>query len=561
MGSLGILANRYNIEKVAGRGGTSVVYKAYDIQAENAVRAIKEISMRNADLYAMAKLESQLIKELYEKDKSNAFLPNIIHQFEIGDKCYIVQDFLDGESMDDMLSTEAMPYQMFIESAKQICSFMKFFHSSTGRVHSDMKPENIMVLRPTDTLNDNNRSVPTVKLKFIDFGTAIRIQSGVTGYTPEYAAPEQYREIKLDERTDIFNIGATFFHMITGKKPGKVSNGERLLVSEERFKFDRNVNAEIKRIIQKCTKDDPDDRYRNCDALYKDIAKVEKHSNLRLIAAAATAAVICFTGFGISSYMANSLGAKNNSENYSLYVNQGNYEQAIRIDGTNRDDIYSKLIESYTSDEKLTSDEDNGIINLIKAKDAIKQTDDNYGRMMYEIGNAYWLYYYPNDDDSLDDLELEKDRINSSYEWFEKAVNDSRFRQTESSLYERTSIFYNIGKFYSEIDRRERDGTDDVDFYSSMWENIVEFSDYINDSNEVTSARVCQTLLSLISRYSVKFRQSGCTEDEQSAILDKVEKRVYSGKNMKFTNTYSMKIAENFEIGTVRKKIEMAYAD
>ena len=85
-----LLANRYEIEKIAGRGGTSVVYKAYDLQAERAVRAIKEINKSNRDVYDMAKLESALIKELYESDQSNAFFPNIIHRFETENYFYIV---------------------------------------------------------------------------------------------------------------------------------------------------------------------------------------------------------------------------------------------------------------------------------------------------------------------------------------------------------------------------------------------------------------------------------------------------------------------------------------
>ena len=165
-----ILANRYEIEKIAGKGGTSVVYKAYDLQAERAVRAIKEISKANRDIYEMAKQESALIKELYEADQSNAFFPNIIHRFETDKNFYIVQDYLDGESMEYMLDAGPMPYKMFLEAAKQICSFMKFFHD-TGRVLSDMKPENIMVLKPSKALTDNEANI---KLKFIDFGTAIK---------------------------------------------------------------------------------------------------------------------------------------------------------------------------------------------------------------------------------------------------------------------------------------------------------------------------------------------------------------------------------------------------
>ncbi len=554
-----ILDNRYEIEKEAGRGGTSIVYKAYDLQAERAVRAIKEINKDNSAIYELAKKESKLIKELYEQDKSNSFLPNIIHTFGTQDKFYIVQDFLDGESMDKMLENGAMPYDMFIESAKQICSFMEFFHR-TGKVHSDMKPENIMVLKPSTTLMDGSRK-KSIKLKFIDFGTAIKNESGVTGYTPEYASREQYEQRpNIDKRSDIFNIGATFYHMLCGKKPMKVSNETRALFSDERFIFDKNVNFELKKIIRKCVEDDPDKRYKSCNAIYKDLCRVEKRSNMRYIALSFAVSVFCFSVAGFSAYRADALNKENNSNNYSINFNKGNYAEAIKIDHTNRDDIYSKLIEKFTEDEKLDSDEDNFIINEIKSLDSIKETDSNYGRCMYEIGNAYWLYYCPVDSE-MNDLELEKIRITASYEWFEKAVGDSRFRTDDADSYNRAVIFYNIGKFYAEIDRKERDGTDNSEFYNDMRKNVSDMAEYIDEPNEVISARVCQTLLSLISRYSAKFRQMGITEESQVEILDRIDKKVYSDGNITYMNKYSINIAENFNIDAVRQKTEMAYSD
>lgn len=565
-----LLANRYEIEKIAGRGGTSVVYKAYDLEAERAVRAIKQISKSNIDICEMAKLESQLIKELYERDQSNAFFPNIIHRFETDENFYIVQDYLDGESLDLMLEAGPMPYKMFLEAAKQICSFMKFFHD-TGRVHSDMKPENIMVLKPSSTLLDNGKSDKNLKLKFIDFGTAIRNTTGVTGYTPEYAAPEQYKEARLDERTDIFNIGATFYHMLQGRKPLRVSNESRVLTSAERFKFDKNVNSELRRIIQKCVNDHPDKRYKSCDNLYRDLCRIEKNSHIRLIILTSVISAVSFAGAGFSAYMSDSLAKKNNSDNYNININKGNYAEAIRIDHTNKDDVYSKLIEGFISDNKLDADEDNFIINEIKIRDSIKESDDNYGRCMYEIGNAYWLYYYPyNDGESKAgsseynnsiELELEKSRINTSYEWFEKAVNSSDLSVYSPDAYKRAVIFSNIGEFYSEIDRMEKEGTDSSEFYTDMWENISGMAEYINESNEVVSVRVCQTLLTFISRYSLKFRQNGISYQSQEQILNSINKKVYHNGNITYSNNYARSIAECFDTEAVSMKLRMAYAD
>lgn len=555
-----LLANRYEIEKVAGTGGTSVVYKAYDLQAERAMRAIKEISKSNPDVYDMAKLESQLMRELYEKDTSYGFLPNIIHRFEIGDKFYIVQDYLDGETMDKMLEAGPMPYEQFIESAQQICQFMTFFHS-TGRVHSDMKPENIMVIRP-DTRWDN-RKEHTVKLKFIDFGTAVRNEAGTTrGYTPEYAAPEQYREARLDERTDIFNIGATFYHMITGRRPARVANEHRVMTAAERFRFDKNINAEIRKIILKCVQDDPDARYKTCDAIYRDLMHIEKHFHFRLLTALYGAAIVCFAGAGICALLSNSMQDNADSERYAQYFNAGQYADALRIDHTNRDGIYTKLINSFTEDEKLDTEEDNFIINEIKARSDLAPTDSDYGRIMYEIGNAYWLYYDPHTEGAaLNENELEKNRITVSYEWFEKAVGNETFAAAEPDAYARAVIFYNIGQFYIEIDRKEREGTDDRQFYLNMWDSIQKLSAYADDPNEVISARVCQTLCTLISRYSPKFRLVGTKQSAQEAILDKISAKLYKNGAISYTNTYSVGIAEQIDVDAVRLKLSMAYAD
>lgn len=553
-----LLSDRYEIAGEIGKGGTSVVYKAYDRSAANAVRAIKEIKTSNAAYCSMADKESQLIKELYERDKSNGFFPNIIERFESEGYYYIVQDYIDGQSMIDVLEGGAMPKDIFLEAAKQICSFMKFFHD-TGRVYSDMKPENIMVLRPTSHMAAGDAK-KTVKLKFIDFGTSIKNETGAAGYTPEYAAPEQYNRRQLDERTDIFNIGATFYHMIQGRKPIRINGENRPLKSVERFRFDKNVNSEIKRLIIKCVSDDPEKRYKNCDALYRDICRIEKYSYLRIIALFFSMAVFCFGLSGFSAFHAKSLEEKNIAEKYTSYVNQGDYANAIKLDHTNRNDIYIDLINSFTADQKLDMEEDNFILNEISSRDDISPTDSDHGMIMYRIAMAYWLYFYPYDKADNGDQSFEKARIDNSIGWFAKAVEDENFRQSHPDEYAKAEIYYNIGKFYSEIEQSEREGTDDRAFYTELWEKLSQTAEFINDPNDVVSARVCQTLLSFISRYSIKFKQIDVRQSDQKAILDSIESKVYgSDGSITYSNTYANRMAEDFDLGAVRESLHNAY--
>ena len=240
----------------------------------------------------------------------------------------------------------------------------------------------------------------------------------------------------------------------------------------------------------------------------------------------------------------------------------GQYAEALKIDHTNRDDIYTNLIRSFTEDEKLDTEEHNFIINEIKSRNDLTPEDASYGKIMYEIGNAYWLYYDPHTEGkALQENELEKDRITVSYEWLEKAVGDANFAASDPETYSRASVFYSIGTFYVEIDRKQREGTDNQQFYRDMWKSMLQMSGYIDDFNEVISARVCQTLCSLISRYSPKFRQVGITEKQQTEILDRIEDKIYQNGEISYLNNYSVGIAEQIHIDAVRLKLAMAYAE
>lgn len=551
-----LLANKYEIECIIGKGGTSTVYKAYDLEAERAVRAVKEVDKSNRAVYEMAKQESSLIKELCGLDKTNSFFPMIIQRFETQTHFYIVQDYLDGVPMNVMLSSGAMDDKVFCSAAKQICSFMEFFHH-TGRVYSDMKPENIMVLKFGDTVLDGNSEL---KLKFIDFGTAIRHKTDPTGYTAEYAAPEQYRLEKLDPRTDVFNIGATFYQMIQGRKPKSVSDGKQLRTSRERFPFDKNINPDIRRVIQKCVADDPAKRYRTCSEIYHDICRIERKNSIRIVAVTAILTVVCLLGGGVLTYAANRKEQANLTAKYNEYVNTGNYAEAIRLDHTNRDGIYIKLIESFKDDIKLDAAEDNFIINEIKACDSIRETDSDYGECMYQIAYAYWLYYNPYQTDDMTNLELEKIRNETAYQWFERAVSSNDLKQNDDH-YRKAEILCSACAFAVEIDKMEKEGNDNPAVYTDMWKNLEALSFYIDEENEVVSARVCQTLLSLISRKAARFSRNGVTKSQQMEILTKIQEKVYRGGKITYSNVYAKEIAELFHVEDVKLKLDMAYAD
>ncbi|WP_019678228.1 serine/threonine-protein kinase [Ruminococcus flavefaciens] len=297
-----ILENRYKIVNVAGKGGTSIVYRAVDLKANNAQRAVKEVMKSNGTDAYNARQESLLIKKFFEKDVKNSFFPNIIEIIDNNpDALYIVQDYIDGVSMEKLLAYDPFRHKTVLRYAKDICSVMSFIHKC-GMIHSDMKPDNIMVVRNYDDFENSKRPDKYDTLKFIDFGSVIERRQGTFAYTPAYAAPEQFNKEELDERTDIFNIGATLYHMMTGKKPRNVSSKGKLVSSQERFAFGKGMNASLVRIIKKCVNEDRDKRYQTCEELYDALDKAENHTYAR---ASALFAVLAAVFIAFSSFAGN----------------------------------------------------------------------------------------------------------------------------------------------------------------------------------------------------------------------------------------------------------------
>jgi hypothetical protein len=280
--------------------------------------------------------------------------------------------------------------------------------------------------------------------------------------------------------------------------------------------------------------------------------------------------LICFIGAGAFALFADHKVMKDLHEKYTEYVNKGNYAEAIKIDHTNRDGIYIALIESFKNDLKLDAEEDNYIINEIQACDSIKESDSDYGECMYEIAYAYWLYYDPYENGGLTDSELERARNEKAYRWFDKAV---RSKDSNADFYEKAKILFSACRFYTEIDKIEKEGKDNPQLYTDMWNNIKDLSMYIDEGNDVVSARVCQMLMSLISRNSAKFRINGVEKREQTEILDKIYFKVYNEdhrdedyendgeKKVTYSNVSAIEIAEMLHFNEAYSKVKMVYDD
>jgi serine/threonine protein kinase len=200
-----LLGGRYRLVQLIGEGGFGAVYKANDerFQATRVV-AIKEMSDANLSASEMARAlvdfrrEANLLVQLNHPN-----LPQVSDFFEEGTKAYLVMEFIEGKTLEQVLEDAGGPLDesLVMGWALQLCSVLHYLHSRPQPiVFRDMKPSNVMVTE------DN-------QLKLIDFGIARIFKTSATKDTTllgsqGYAPLEQYGSGQSDPRSDIYALGA-----------------------------------------------------------------------------------------------------------------------------------------------------------------------------------------------------------------------------------------------------------------------------------------------------------------------------------------------------------------
>ena len=210
-----ILNNRYRIETLLGQGGFGAVYMAWDLNLER-WRALKENLDASPEAQRQFKREAQILCDLAHPN-----LPRVIDHFVIpdpsggGGSAYLVMDFVEGEDLEHMLERNGapLPEAQVITWLSQVCEALEYLHSQQPPViHRDIKPANIKV-------------TPAGKAVLVDFGIAklfdpnLRTSVGARAYTSGYSPPEQYGRGATDAQSDVYALGATAYHLLTGRLP------------------------------------------------------------------------------------------------------------------------------------------------------------------------------------------------------------------------------------------------------------------------------------------------------------------------------------------------------
>ncbi|MCR5795970.1 MAG: protein kinase [Solobacterium sp.] len=246
-----ILNRTYEILEFVGKGGMSTVFKARHIRLDTIV-AIKSVRKDQAvDLAAEVHILTKL---------NHPNLVRVIDIFEDEKLLYIVMDYVEGEDLQHVINRlKVIPEETVKEWFITLADLLRYLHTRKPPIiYRDMKPANV-ILQPDGTL------------KLIDFGIAREYKAQATGDTTYigtngFAAPEQFGLAQSDGRTDIYSLGMTMFYLATGKSPLQPPYGYT-----PARKLNPAVSPGMEAILEKCIRDNPEDRYQSADELLKDL--------------------------------------------------------------------------------------------------------------------------------------------------------------------------------------------------------------------------------------------------------------------------------------------------
>lgn len=267
-----LLDNRYEILEVIGTGGMAVVYKArcHKLNRLVAIKILKDDFLQDEEFRRRFYAESQAIAMLGH--------PNIVSVYDVStslDVDYIVMELIDGITLKQYMEKKGiLNWKETLHFAIQISKALEHAHSR-GIVHRDIKPHNVMVLK--------NGSV-----KVADFGIARMMSEGNT-LTKEalgsvhYISPEQAKGGRVDNRSDIYSLGAVMYEMISGRPPydgdSPVAvaiqhiNGGAVMPSL----LNPNIPGGLEQIIMKAMAHEVDSRYTTATAMLNDLDEFRKN--------------------------------------------------------------------------------------------------------------------------------------------------------------------------------------------------------------------------------------------------------------------------------------------
>ena len=455
-----VIDGKYEILKEIGRGGMSIVYLAMDKRL-NKQWAVKEIRKKGSGKNDEIVVNSLLAEANMMKKLDHPSLPRIVDIIDNGITIYVVMDYIEGESLDKILNEYgAQPEEMVVNWAKQLCDALAYLHAQKPSIiYRDMKPANVMLK-------------PEGNIKIIDFGIAREYKeqnladTTVLG-TKGYAPPEQYSG-QTDPRSDIFALGMTMHHLLTGVDP---RNGEPYASVRQ---WNPELSEGIEIIIDRCVEPAAENRYQSCaDLLYdlehpelitKGFKKAQRRKLFSFIASISLSVVFAVTGLVL-----NLSATRVNNQDYDANISGSDpsgYFVAVDI-YPERVEAYNKLIEYYKNHD-ATNEQITKVGNTIETNaDELDVSDPEIADMYYDMGKLYFSDY----DGSF------KSRAVSAQNFFKTAAES----EADFDKKEIASCYYSICKFMTNQSTTSEHSLQD---YTNLFQEINKAMSTVNNATD-----------------------------------------------------------------------------
>lgn len=546
-----LVDGKYKVLNQIGQGGMSIVYLAINERANKtwAIKEIRKEGVRDFEVVRQGLIaEINILKELKHK-----YLPSIVDIIDEGPSFLIVMDYIQGKSLKEILRealvSKGLPIGLadVISWGKQLCDVLGYLHTQPEAIiYRDMKPANVM-LRPEG------------EISLIDFGAARIFKSGnsedtVCLGTPGYAAPEQYGgNGQTRPQTDIYCLGATLHHLITGHDPADtpfnfplITRCRPSLIDETPREFrDALLGFEI--IINKCTQYEIKDRYQSCAELRYDLENPEAlgmpyRSKLKkkMAAFGVCAGTAAFLGIGaVLGAVTENLIQK---RGYDFYIHEAAvasldeklelYKKAIALNPVKKD-AYLSILDTMLVDNDFSAADDMMLTSILNSRDNRRNQNNKtyfqtnksgYVEFSYQLGLAYYYLTGDNGDKA------------SAAGWFYNVTsadmsaldlgdnNDNKGKwQTRAKVLGKISSYYK-GKL-GVINQMGDAEVSYLDYWNDLMALMAE--DVADKDNRITELRLYSEITYQIYRRTTEFKkEAGLSEDEQNAALTEITVRL-----------------------------------
>ena len=274
-----ILQGRYRIVRQLGQGGMGAVYEAIDQRLDTTV-ALKETLFADERLRKQFEREARLLARLH-----HPALPRVSDHFSEGDGQFLVMQFIPGDDLSEKMNRKRGPFpsDQVLTWADQLLDALDYLHTQDPQiVHRDIKPQNLKLTARGQII-------------LLDFGLAkgqageisrVTTAASIFGYTPNYAPLEQIQGLGTDSRSDLYALGATLYHLMTGVKPPDALTRAAALVNGQPDPLARAsvanpaVSPAIDQFLAKAMAQNRDQRYSSAAEMRKDLHAADQASTV-----------------------------------------------------------------------------------------------------------------------------------------------------------------------------------------------------------------------------------------------------------------------------------------